>query len=212
LTGSFDSFSTPGSSFDSKNAKNLLAHAVREGGKADRAHEDARLLRRQKRLNPDGAPSSSRAASAAPGTPGMAAPETEVKPLSKKETKKSLNARSQEVSTASANQTLSTLMGGFGGRKKGKQYSWMTAGGSGASTPKASSQDVGIAQAIPAQKGAEKTSLTADGRYRLGTWREDGEKGKHIQLRDWVTVLEIEGMESRAIQDAYTKLDASNPR
>jgi hypothetical protein len=151
----------------------------------------------------------------APGTPGSIAPEPESKAPSKKESKRSISAAAklaEASSTASANQTLSALMGGLGGKKKkGKTYSWMTAG-SGASTPKANSQDSSAAVGTPGSRMSEKTRLTADGRYRLGTWREDGDKGKNIQLRDWITVLELDGLEVRAIQEAYTKLDASNPK
>jgi hypothetical protein len=157
------------------------------------------------------ATSASRAGSAAPGTPGSVAPEPEIKPPSKKELKKGAAARLAEASsTATANQTLQHLMGGFGGRKKGKQYSWMTAGASGTNTPNrgASQQDApGTPSATPGPKVAEKTSLTQDGRYRLGSWREDGGGGKGIQLRDWVTALEFDGTDVKAIQSAYMKLD-----
>ena len=43
-------------------------------------------------------------------------------------------------------------------------------------------------------------------------FKEDGEKGKKIQLRDWVVVLEQDGRDFRALQDAYDKLDTSQPR
>ncbi|RAL67609.1 hypothetical protein DID88_008362 [Monilinia fructigena] len=75
----------------------------------------------------------------------------------------------------------------LGGRNvfgKKKQYSWMTAGsGSGTSTP--------------------GKIMAQDGVRRLGTWREDGVKGRKIQLRDWIMVLEDDGREKRALQKAY---------
>jgi hypothetical protein len=191
--------------------------AVREGGKTDRDVEEARLLKRQKRLNPEPAPAGSRAGSAAPGTPtgAGAAPETETaaKAPSKKELKKGAAAArlAEASSTASTNQTLSTLMGGFGRKKK--EYSWMKKSGSGTSTPKASAGDASASAAGDAAKAPEKTSLTGDPRYpRLGTWREDKEKGRNIQLRDWVTALELDAIEARAIQDGYLKLDVSGPK
>ena len=103
-------------------------------------------------------------------------------------------------------------MGGFGRKKK--EYSWMQKSGSGASTPKASGAgDPGSSAAGGGPKAPEKTTLTGDPRYpRLGTWREDKEKGKNIQLRDWVTALEMDGIEAKSIQDAYMKLDASGPK
>lgn len=203
------------SSVDAKIAQipstNHLASAIREAGRGDRSLEEARLRKRQRRLNPEAATGPSRAGSAAPLTPGSVAPEPEIKAPSKKELKKGAAARLTEASsTATANQTLQHLMGGFGGRKKGKQYAWMTAGTSGASTPTrgASAQDTaGVPLATPGAKGPEKTNFTPDGRYRLGSWREDGDKGRNIQLRDWVTALEFDGTDVRAIQDAYMKLD-----
>jgi hypothetical protein len=198
--------------------------AVRDGAKVDRDVEEARLKKRQKRLNPEPAQSGSRAGSVAPGTPGPgAAPESEpaAKALSKKELKKGAAAArlAEASSTASTNQTLSTLMGGFGRKKK--EYSWLQKSGSGPSTPRAGAGGAGgagDASASTAAGGAgsrapEKTHLTPDPRYpRLGTWREDKEKGKNIQLRDWVVALEMDGIEVRAIQDAYLKLDSSGPK
>lgn len=191
---------------------NHLTSAVRDVGKGDRSIEEVRLRKRQKRLNPETATSTSRAGSAAPGTPGSSAPEPETKAPPKKEPKKAAAARLAEASsTATANQTLQHLMGGFGGRKKkGKQYAWMNAGASGASTPtRAGNQDVpGTPLGTPGPKAPEKTSLTQDGLNRLGNWREDGDKGKGIQLRDWVTALELDAIDAKAIQDAYMKLDS----
>jgi hypothetical protein len=190
--------------------------AVRDGAKGDRDAEEERLRKRQKRLNPEPAAGGSRAGSVAPGTPGSgAAPETDTaaKAPSKKELKKGAAAArlAEASSTASTNQTLSTLMGGFGRKKK--EYSWMQKSGSGASTPKSSAGDPGSSAAGGGPKAPEKTSLTGDPRYpRLGTWREDKEKGRNIQLRDWVTALEMDGHEVKSIQDAYNKLDASGPK
>lgn len=189
--------------------------AVRDGARADREIEEARLRKRQKRLNPEAAQGGSRAGSAAPGTPGSgAAAETETKAPTKKELKKGAAAArlAEASSTASANQTLSTLMGSFG-RKKKKEYSWMQRPGSGTSTPRAGAGDASTPGGGAGAKGPEKTNLTPDPRYpRLGTWREDKEKGKNIQLRDWVVALELDGIEVRALQDAYLKLDASTPK
>lgn len=189
--------------------------AVRDVAKTDRDVEEERLKKRQKRLNPEPA-AGSRAGSVAPGTPGSgAAPEeTAAKAPSKKELKKGAAAArlAEASSTASANQTLSTLMGSFG-RKKKKEYSWLQNPGSGASTPRAGAADGAAAAAGGGPKGPEKTTLTPDPRYpRLGTWREDKEKGKNLQLRDWVVALEMDGLEVRALQDAYMKLDASTPK
>lgn len=215
---SFDAYASHGSSSykGAKHGPRNLMEAVRDGAKTDRDAEEARLQKRQKRLNPESVPAGSRAGSTAPGTPGVgAAPEAEAaaKAPSKKELKKGAAAArlAEASSTASTNQTLSTLMGGFGRKKK--EYSWMKKSGSGANTPRASAGEASSASAGDAAKVPEKTTLTSDPRYpRLGTWREDKEKGKGIQLRDWVAALELDGIEAKAIQEAYLKLDSSGPK
>ncbi|KAK0652090.1 hypothetical protein B0T16DRAFT_405381 [Cercophora newfieldiana] len=191
--------------------KNPLTKTMREIGEGDRKVEDARLKKRQKRQNPETPASGARSGTAAPGTPGGVAPD-EVKAPSKKELKKGAAAAriAEASSTASANQTLNTLIGGFGGRKKGKQYSWMTGGGSGASTPSRLNTPgtPGAAAVSSGAKAAPEVRPTLEGRTQWGKWR-DSIMGKNIQLRDWVTALEMDGSGTKTIQDAYLKLDAS---
>ncbi|KAK4662491.1 hypothetical protein QC763_603880 [Podospora pseudopauciseta] len=213
---SFEAISTaPVPSKGAKVVKDLNA-AVRQNATSERDLEEARLRKRQKRLNPDAAQTGSRAGSIVPGTPGSVAPDGEAaKAPSKKELKKGAAAArlSEASSTANANQTLSALMGSFGKKKK-KEYSWMTSG-SGPSTPRATGgQEPGTPGSAAGSKAqSEKATLTQDGKApRLGTWREDKEKGKSIQLRDWVTVLEMDGRDIKAVQEAYVKLDSSTPR
>ncbi|KAB5583724.1 hypothetical protein GE09DRAFT_309561 [Coniochaeta sp. 2T2.1] len=199
--------------------KDNLSFAIRKNGDADREVEDARLRKRQKRVNPESATSASRAGSVAPGTPGTIAPEPD-KILTKKELREQKKAAGggrggrggiSDTSTATANQTLQHMMGGFGGRKKGKQYSWMTAGASGASTPtRLNTTDLPGTPGAASNKPMQQARLTIEGKQRLGTFREDGDKGKQIQLRDWLTVMEIDGLELKAIQDAYIKLDSAD--
>lgn len=127
--------------------------AVRDRAKSEREVEEARLRKRQKRLNPETAQAGSRAGSVAPGTPGAgAAPESETtaKAPSKKELKKGAAAArlAEASSTASANQTLGTIMGSFG--KKRKEYSWIKKPGSGASTSRTSLGDQAAAGAAGA--------------------------------------------------------------
>lgn len=192
--------------------KNSFADTIVSLGKTSRSAEEARLRKRQKRAeqaaerekNPDGA-SASRAGSVAPGTPGSVAPEGgDSKPMSKKESKKA--ARLADTSSLSVNSTLSQFMG-----SKKKKYSWMTgaAGGSGANTPR------GPGTAAPASGGSTKATkgpLTQDASQKIGSLREDGEKGKHIQMRDWIQVLEHHGYltDQAALQQAYIKLERSD--
>ncbi|KAK4224976.1 hypothetical protein QBC38DRAFT_281606 [Podospora fimiseda] len=210
---SFDSFnagqkSTPK---DPSLSKDINA-AWRLDAKRERDIEEQRLRKRQKRLNPDAAQTASRAGSAAPGTPSAAAPEVEPKAPTKKELKKGAARAALEASTANVTTTVTSFLGM--GKKKRKEYSWMTSG-SGPSTPRASgAQDPGTPSSAGGAKGGipEKTTLTQDGKIRLGTWREDKEKGKNIQLRDWITVLERDSHDKKAIQDIYDKLDLSTPK
>lgn len=175
-------------------------------GKAEREAEEARLRKRQKRMNGDTTGNGSRAGSAAPGTPGGMAPEPEKAPT-KKEQKK-IAAQKHDASAESVNKTTMKFLGG--GKKK---YSWMSMG---ANTPATPNRPTGAAPGTPvpttAAKAPENKSLTQEGRYKLGSWREYSEKGKNIQLRDWVTVLERDGREKLALQKAYLKLDDSEPR
>lgn len=203
--------------------KNNLTNALRDTARADRNLEEARLRKRLKRQNPDtaGGGTGSRAGSVAPGTPTTA--DADGKLLSKKELKRGAAAAklAEASSTASANQTLNAIMGGFG-RKKGKSYSWMNAGaggggggggGSGASTPRTSLGGDGLS--TPGAKGGaaapandKPQQLTSENqKNRLGMWRENGDQGKNIQLRDWLAALEMDRIEVRAIQEAYTRLD-----
>lgn len=141
--------------------------------------------------------------------------------MTKKEMKKNQALKAAEANSH-ANQNLTSSMfaglggkgGLFGKKKTGRTYDWMNVGrgGSGTSTP---------TRGTPGPKGPNGTSgspatashaLTTEGRNRLGTWREDKEKGRATQLRDWITVLERDGREPKALSAAYVLLDTSHPK
>lgn len=179
-----------------------------------------------------GASSGSRAGSVAPGTPGSVAPEPEAgaggKAPTKKELKRSAAQKMAEASShANVNRTTMQFLGSMGGfgKKKGKTYSWMAAGAaaggsvSGTSTPRLVTSGLAGSGGPGADGGAHggaapagPPALTQEGRNRLGSWREDKEKGKNIQLRDWVLVLAEDGRDRRALQLAYDRLEESGPR
>lgn len=194
-------------------AANLVAQSLREIGRVERDLEEARLRKRQRREERKADPTGgSRASSVAPGTPGAVAPEPEKAPTKKELKSKTAAAKAAEMSnTSSANRTSMAFLG----RKK-KQYSWMSQPASGASTPtRGGATTPGLPGTPGTPAGArapEPQSLTGEGRTRLGVWREDGEKGKNIHLRDWVAVLETDGREVRALQEAYNKLDTAGPK
>ncbi|KAH6996809.1 hypothetical protein EDB80DRAFT_134238 [Ilyonectria destructans] len=196
---------------------------MRELARQEREWEEARLRKRQKRKDgiPDSGTTTSRAGSVAPGTPGSVAPEPE-KALTKKEMKKNQAMKAAEANSHANQNITSSMFAGLGGKgglfgkkKTGKTYDWMNVGrgGSGTSTPTKNAPGPGKGAGGPGgAPGPGSLAMTTEGRNRLGTWREDKEKGRNIQLRDWVTVLERDGREHRALQRAYMHLDASNPK
>ncbi|KOS20645.1 hypothetical protein ESCO_006851 [Escovopsis weberi] len=200
-----------------------MTYTMRELARQEREWEEARLRRRQRRKDgtADAGTSGSRAGSAAPGTPGSVAPESE-KSMTKKEMKKNQAMKAAEASSHANQNITSSMFAGLGGKgslfgkkKSGKTYDWMNVGrgGSGASTPSRSTPGLGKgpsgSHGTPA---STNLAMTTEGRNRLGTWREDKEKGKNIQLRDWVMVLERDGREAKALQRAYLDLDTSGPK
>lgn len=205
-----------------------MTTTMRDLAKQEREWEEARLRKRQKRKDgiPDSSAAPSRAGSVAPSTPSSAvAPEQPEKSSSKKESKKAAAAKTAEANNHANQNMTSSMFAGLGGKgslfgkkKTGKTYDWMNVGrgGSGSNTPSKASSGMskggagGSGGGTPG--GPVNMAMTTEGRNRLGTWREDKEKGKKIQLRDWVSVLERDGRESLSLQRAYIHLDASNPK
>ncbi|KAI0136799.1 hypothetical protein BJ170DRAFT_603213 [Xylariales sp. AK1849] len=196
---------------------NILADAMVNLSKQAREQEEARLKKRQKRLeqaaegekNGD-ATNASRAGSIAPGTPGSVAPEQgEVKPISKKESKKA--AKLAEATSSTVNSTVNQFMG-----RKAKKYSWMAGGGggvgSGASMPKGPAAGLPGTPTAGGSSRAVKGPLTQDPSQILGSLREESAKGKNIQLRDWIAVLEQNATltDQAVLQKAYIRLDRSD--
>ncbi|TWU78613.1 hypothetical protein ED733_004903 [Metarhizium rileyi] len=200
----------------------FMTLTMRELARQEREWEEARLRRRQKRKDGVGdGTTPSRSGSVAPGTPGSVAPESE-KPMTKKEMKKNQALKAAEANSHANQNLTSSMFAGLGGKsnlfgkKKGaKTYDWMNVGrgGSGANTP--TRMAPGAGKGINGTAGSTlpaSHAMTTEGRNRLGTWREDKEKGKNIQLRDWVVVLERDGRELKALQQAYVHMDSSNPK
>ncbi|KAJ3490889.1 hypothetical protein NLG97_g5695 [Lecanicillium saksenae] len=194
---------------------------MRELAKQEREWEEARLRRRQKRKDGtiESTTAGSRSGSIAPGTPGTFAPESD-KAMTKKEQKKNQALKAAEANSHANQNMTSSMFAGLGGKSglfgksKRKTYDWMNVGrgGSGASTPTKSAADGSKPMNGMSPASPSAMALTTEGRNRLGTWREDKEKGKNIQLRDWITVLERDGREGPALQQAYLQLDSSNPK
>ena len=198
--------------------KNAVVTTLRASAQRERDFEEARIRKRNERTA-RASGDTSRQGSIVPGTPGSVAPESSEKAPTKKEARKKAEAKMNEVAShAAANVTTAQFLGGGSGRsligKKKKDYSWMTGGGggSGASTP-GRIRTSGLPGTPGGQVGpSAPEKLTADGVRRLGQWREDKEKGKGVQFRDWIYVLEQDGREKMALQKAYAHLDQSEPK
>ncbi|KAI0442864.1 hypothetical protein F4803DRAFT_346117 [Xylaria telfairii] len=190
---------------------NPIVNSLVELGKQTQSAEEARLKKRQKRLEKlaekekEGAEAGSRSGSVAPGTPGSVAPDGgDTKTLSKKEGKKAAAKAAESSSGTTVNATLSLFTGG-----KKKKYSWMSAGG-GASSPRPQGAPGALAGAGGGTPRAGRGPLTKAGVQHVGQYREDSEKGKNIQLRDWILVLEDRGMDPRSLQMIYGNVDKSD--
>ncbi|RKF73769.1 putative tpa inducible protein [Golovinomyces cichoracearum] len=200
---------------------NEIIIALRRQALKEREAEEIRLRKRLDRAS--GTNISSRQTSSVPGTPGSVAPELAERVTTKKELKKKAEAKVNEAAShAAANVTTAQFLGGGGGLfGKKKKYSWMSpapqlgSGGGATSAQRrvnarsgssAAAASGSISNIAPAER------LTFDGSRRLGTWREDREKGAGVQMRDWVTVLEQDNHEKKALQLSYMYLDSSDPR
>lgn len=193
---------------------NETARALRALAKKDYEAE-------KERIDKKNAKATVPAAESTPGTPAEGGPSTPgsttgegPKKISAKEKSKAPKI-DETQSQKNANQTAAWMAGGaLGGRfgKKKKTYSWMTGGGIPAvSTP------IGGRPSLPGTPGPDaggpmegvtptgQGPLNAWGK-RWGEWKEDGEKGQGLQLRDWIGALEADGRETKAVARAYFKL------
>jgi len=124
--------------------------------------------------------------------------------------------QTDEVLHKQSNATAAMALGGLGGKK----YSWLTGGaaaktpGSGIGTgagigPGRINTAVGGASAAKTEAGntgptQDRGLIARDRRY--GDWREDGPKGKGVQVRDWIEALEADGKEKKSLVKALSRL------
>ncbi|KAL4781413.1 hypothetical protein BJX76DRAFT_17182 [Aspergillus varians] len=220
VNGENDAPQTPSlkrSHSDTQSATNLFSDKCRLLVDKDAAYEEARAAKRARRsanaiLGEGGTPrpESVDIPGSGASTPiGERAPILDKKGISKKEAKKLMDAKANEAhqhqqSVETARMATQTMMsGGMFGKKK--TYSWLQrgpAGGSGFSTPTRVNPPTPTAIAEKATRSGEPATVP---NKRLGTWREDREKGAGIQLRDILFMLELDGRASRHVQKAYSK-------
>lgn len=125
--------------------------------------------------------------------------------MTKKEIQRLAKAsQTEESSHRAANLTANLALGGGG-----KKYSWLTGGNSGAATPRGGvAGGAGAGAAAGSAPGAPDKGLLGKTR-RWDSWREDGEKGRGIQVRDLVQVLELDGREKKTLVGALARLKST---
>ncbi|KAG2421077.1 hypothetical protein HFD88_000693 [Aspergillus terreus] len=206
----------PHSAMDASGSKSLV-EKCRLLMEKDNSSEEKRAAKRAKRsanaiLGEGGANRSDSVDLPGSGatTPiGERAPSIDKKGLTKKEAKKLMDAKASEAqqhqqSVETARLATNSMISGrvFGTKK---QYSWLQRGpatGSGFSSPSRVSTTTPSAGS---DKGGRSGEPAAVSTKRLGTFREDKEKGSGVQLRDILFMLELDGRGSRHVQKAYSK-------
>ncbi|KAK7517632.1 transcription initiation factor TFIID component TAF4 family-domain-containing protein [Phyllosticta citriasiana] len=180
-----------------------VSPSLRKLSAEDRKIEKERLARRQKRVSSkDGS-----------GTPGTLADPSKPNPsdiynqpkMTKKERERIAKAgQTEEVLHRAANTTANMAIGGM------KKYSWLSGGsGSGASTPRLNTNLAGPGSTSAGAGGQQDRNLAARDR-KWGDWREDGPKGKSIQIRDFIAAMELDGNEKKTLARALVRLKADN--
>lgn len=202
----------------------VFAQKARKFMDKDSSYEEGRAAKRARRsANAILGSDSVRSGSVGPTTSGAStpaggnekAPDVEKK-INKKEMKKQAEAKATEavqhqhaVETARMATNSLTSRVRFGGKKK--EYNWLkkpAVGGSAFSTP--SRINTNVSSANPDSGGTPggasgRGGLSAQATRGLGDWREDGEKGKGVQLRDVLIMLELDGRGVKNVQRGYSK-------
>lgn len=200
---------------------NPITTALLNLAKADREAEERRLLKRKKRLEAaetrertgslslDASSPNTSAATTTAG--GDVAPEPGTGGVPKKSAlKNAKKAPSEAQAFAASNKTLSMALG-FGG-SGGKKLSWMKQSTEPTNPYLAGKKEAALKTAKGSGEGGKggRDGVGDEGTLRArnwGAWREDGDEGTGIQLRDLIAVLEGDGKEKRALQRAYMRLN-----
>jgi hypothetical protein len=202
-------------SFQSK-----VNECFRQLAEQDFLAEQERLRKREARrraaeaaaANDDGAAAEAEIA-AATATSSSAAPTGSDQPkMTKKEQMKQQKEAKNAVeaqSSTTTNQTAAMMAMG----KKGKKYSWMSGGAPthtnrfikpSATAVGSGSASGGTSTPVKKEGGATPTGTGEADRAGMRKWGEYRQE-KGVQLRDWISVLERDGKEKKALQIAYFK-------
>lgn len=185
---------------------NPVVQALQKITRDERAQEEERLAKRQRRA---AKADTSGAGPATNGSPSDIAPDLDTKKVNKRE-----GAASKKVNEAAQHAATTKTMNMALGFSSKATPSWMKkAADSSPSNPYLSNK----AKAGPAGAKGGATSVNGAGsglpkNRMFGQFREDRETGSGIQLRDVISVLEHDGKERRALQRAYGRLGAASRR
>jgi hypothetical protein len=142
----------------------------------------------------------------APSTPmGDKTPSFDKKSVTKKEAKKMVDSKASEAQQHQ--QSVETARMALSGRMFGakKSYSWLKSGGPATSGFSSPSRPAPSTPTAGPEKPGSGESVPSQTHRRLGTWREDQEKGAGIQVRDVLFMLEADGRGTKHVQKGYLK-------
>ena len=176
--------------------ENASVSALKKMMQLEKASADARRAKRAKRK------AAADAVNQAAQTAAEEAAVTEVSADTSKKAKKASEKASKNPTADAVSQQINAAaqmaMSNIG--RKNKSYSWMTGGGSGASTP----LRPGLSSTASTPKPIERPKPVVKEKI-FGAWDEDKDPG--IQARDVLLVLETDGKAPRAYTRGYSSLD-----
>lgn len=154
-------------------------------------------------------------AGSAPSTPvPERAPSFDKKSVSKKEAKKMMDSKASEAqqhqqSVETARMATNSMLSGrkFGGKKT---YSWLKPGGSSSGFSSPARPNPSTPTATPDKASRPGDAPAGPPKQRLGTWREDQEKGSGIQVRDILFMLEADTRSQKHLHRGYAKVPKEN--
>jgi hypothetical protein len=198
---------------------NVMARRLLKVVQADRAREEARAEKRNKRnanglLSNDQSSRSGSVSGAAggigtPKTPGGDPPPDSVAPkkaLTKKEQKRQADMKASEAQQHAATSSSLKMALGGGSLFGGKKISWMTSKQPASDTGFVPPSRLTMSSQKPSS-AAKSASNAAAATKGIGDFREDKETGKGVQLRDLVAILEPDLREKKSLARAYGKLN-----
>jgi len=155
-------------------------------------------------------------AGSAPSTPvPNQTPRFDKKSVSKKEAKKMTDSKASEAqqhqqSIETARMATNSMLGRskFGGGKK--TYSWLKPGGSSSGFSSPARPNPSTPAATPDKASRPGDAPAGPPKRRLGTWREDQEKGAGIQVRDILFMLEADTRSHKHLHRGYAKVPKEN--